>query len=80
MSWETVISNALSSFSNFVSSFFDIIGGSVNAEALEGLIVLFAIGIFYRICQGGAKIPKLRRKDEDEDEEEEYVLVRRRRK
>ncbi len=79
MTWESIVLGALQGFSSFVNSFVSLIGGSINAEAREGLIVLFAIGIFYRICQGGVKIPNLRRKDEDDEDEWEYIRVKRRR-
>ena len=78
MTWETIIENTLQGISNFVTTFISLIGGSINPEAAEGLIAVFAIVLIYRVAQGGRpKIPKIKRKDED-DEEYEYVMIRRR--
>lgn len=83
-SWESIVLGALQGFSNFVTSFINIIGTSINAEAIEGFIAIFAVVIIYRVAQGEIKIPrpkvpKLRRRDDDDDEYE-YIRVRRRRK
>ena len=81
MTWESLISGVLQGISNFIITFVSIIGGSINPQATEGLISIFAIAIFYRICQGGVKFPRekisqLKRKDDD-DEEYEYVMIKR---
>ena len=82
MTWESIVLGALQGFSNFVNSFVSLIGGSINAEAREGLIAVFAVVIIYRIAQGGIRIPKSKiskRKDEDDEDEWEYIRVKRRR-
>lgn len=80
MTWESVISGSLRGISNFITSFISIIGGSINPQATEGLIAVFAVVIIYRIAQGGIRIPKSKiskRKDEDDEDEWEYIRVRR---
>ena len=72
-----IAKGALESFSRFITTFISVISVSINPEAAEGLIAVFAVVIIYRVAQGGVKVPKLKRKDEDEDEWE-YIRVRRR--
>ena len=74
MSWETIVQGMLEGVSSFVYSLISIIGGSINPTAVEGLIAIFAISIIYRICQGGVRVPKKKKKDEED--EYEWAQVR----
>ncbi len=76
--WVKIVEMILIGISNFLTSFFNILTGSLNPEAVEGILALFAISIIYRIFNGGVNYNFIRRK-KDEDDEEEWVLVRRRR-
>ncbi len=83
MSWESIVLGALQGFSNFVNSFVSLIGSSINAEATEGLIAVFAIVLIYRVAQGGTKIPgkiieRVRKKKPEDEDEYEFIRVRRR--
>lgn len=84
MTWETIVEGALQGFSDFVNSFVDIIGGSLNPTAIEGITALTAIGFIIRLVDVAPKIPRKildeieRRRDDDDDFE--YIKVRRQRK
>lgn len=75
-----VINGALQGISNFLTHFFNVIGGSLNPQAVEGLAAIFLISITYRIFSGGVTYNFNSKKKEDDEDEEEWVLVRRRRK
>ena len=76
-----VLRGALEGISGFLSSLFNVIGGSLNPAAVEGILVLFAISIVYRIFNGGVQIPEIkRRKKVEPEDDEEWVLVRRKKK
>ena len=81
MTWETVVGGALTGISNFVNSFVNIIGGSLNPAAIEGIVALLLIGLIIRLVDNAPKIPgkiveHLKKKKEDDDEYE-YIMVRR---
>jgi hypothetical protein len=84
VTWETIVEGALQGFSDFVNSFVDIIGGSLNPTAIEGITALTAIGFIIRLVDVAPKIPRKildeieRRRDDDDDFE--YIKVRRQRK
>jgi len=84
VTWETVIGGALTGISDFVYSFVNIITGSLNPAAIEGIVALIGIGIVIRLVDVAPKIPRKildeieRRRDGDDDFE--YIKVRRQRK
>lgn len=76
MTWESVIGGALQGISNFVNTLVNVVTGSLNQTAVEGLSFLFLLGIVLRVLDGGVRMPKLPKRKKD-DEEEEWILVRR---
>ena len=77
-----ILRGALQGVSNFLTSFFNVLGGSMNPAAVEGILALFCISIIYRIFNGGVKVPKIeckkKKRTREDDEEYEFVVVRRR--
>lgn len=86
MSWESIVLGVLQGFSNFAYSLINIITGSLNPAATEGIIALIGIGIVIRLIDGVPKIPgKIidkvkKRREEDDEDAYEYIRVRRQRR
>lgn len=83
------MSEIVNGIGQFANSLIEIIGGSLNADAVEGIIALFCIGIIIRLVDTAPKIPGKvwekvsqgrKRRDDDDEDDYEYIRVRRQRR
>lgn len=83
MTWESIVLGALQGISNFANSLINIVTGSLNPLAVEGIIALFCIGVIIRLIDNAPKIPgkiaeRIKKRKDDDEDEWEYIRVRRR--